>query len=260
MVDCYLDSHCHLNDARLKEKESELVDSARSAGVKRLLVIGYDIKSSEDAVEIASKHDGVYAAVGFQPENINGFELNALDRIKELSGSEKVIAIGEIGLDYYWDNSEPTKEKQKIWFRKQLELANELDLPVSIHARDAIGDTLSILKEIDVRRKGVLHCYSGSVESLREFAKLGYYFGFDGPITYKNSLEPKRCVAECPLDRLLSETDSPYLPPVPFRGKENHPEYIPYIVKQMADIRGQDEETIAKAIEENFLRLFHVKP
>lgn len=260
MIACYLDSHCHLNDEHLIEKENELIDSAHKAGVSRFLVIGYDLKSSEEAVAIAMRHDGVYAAVGFQPENTAGADIAELSRIKELAGSEKVVAIGEIGLDYHWDNSEATKERQRTWFRKQLELANELDLPVSIHARDAIGDTLSILKEIEVRRKGVLHCYSGSAESMREFAKLGYYFGFDGPITYKNAVEPKRCVAECPLDRLLSETDSPYLPPVPFRGKENRPEYIPYIVKQMSILRGQDEETIAKAIEENFLNLFHVKP
>ena len=140
-----------------------------------------------------------------------------------------------------------------------MKLAAELGLPVSVHAREATQDIYDILKENDVPQKGVLHCYSGSAEMLKEFAKLGYYFGFDGPLTYKNAKEPKRSCLACPLDRLLSETDCPYLPPVPHRGETNYPSYIPLIVSEMAKIRQESEENIAKAIKNNFERLFHVK-
>ena len=255
----YLDSHCHLNDKRLYPVADQVIEKAFAAEVKALLVIGWDLESSRRAVEIASRHDGVYAAVGFQPENLDTISDTALKEIADLAKNPKVIAIGEIGLDYYWQSDEATKAKQKEWFRKQLELAAQLDLPVSIHARDAVQDVYDVLKEVEVPKKGVLHCYSGSAEMLNEFVKLGYYFGFDGPLTYKNAKEPKRSCLACPLDRLLSETDSPYLPPVPHRGETNYPSYIPLIVAEMAKIHQESEETIAKAIKDNFERLFHVK-
>lgn len=236
-----------------------MIEKAFAAEVKALLVIGWDLESSRQAVEIASRHDGVYAAVGFQPENLDTISDTALKEIADLAKNPKVIAIGEIGLDYYWQSDEATKAKQKEWFRKQLELAAQLDLPVSIHARDAVQDVYDVLKEVEVPKKGVLHCYSGSAEMLNEFAKLGYYFGFDGPLTYKNAKEPKRSCLACPLGRLLSETDSPYLPPVPHRGETNYPSYIPLIVAETAKIHQESEETIAKAIKDNFERLFHVK-
>ncbi len=255
----YLDSHCHLNDRRLYDEADKTIEEAANADVKALLVIGWDLESSRQAVEIASKHDGVYAAVGFQPENLDTIDDSALEQIKMLAKNPKVIAIGEIGLDYYWNSDDETKAKQKKWFVRQLKLAAELGLPVSVHAREATQDIYDILKENDVPQKGVLHCYSGSAEMLKEFAKLGYYFGFDGPLTYKNAKEPKRSCLACPLDRLLSETDAPYLPPVPHRGETNYPSYIPLIVNEMAKIRQESEENIAKAIKDNFERLFHVK-
>lgn len=254
-----LDSHCHLNDDRLFPEAETLIKEAYDEGVKSLLVIGWDLQSSIKAVEIASLHDGVYAAVGYQPENTEGADIDDLGQIAELAKNEKVIAIGEIGLDYHWDKQEKTKVRQKRWFRKQLELAAKLDLPVSIHSRDASEDVLEILSESNLPRKGVLHCYSGSPEMLQRFAALGYYFGFDGPITYKNAKTPKECVVQCPLDRLLSETDSPYLPPTPHRGETNYPKYIPLIVNQIAELRGDSAENIALAIKSNFERLFHVK-
>lgn len=255
----YLDSHCHLNDPALLPQAKEVVERASLMHVSTLLVIGYDLESSRQAVEIAERFSHCYAAVGYQPENLEGISEEKIQGIKELAQHEKAVAIGEIGLDYHWYHEPEEHENQKKWFIRQIELANELHLPVSIHAREAYGDTLELLKAHPVEQKGVLHCYSGSPELLREFAKLGYYFGFDGPITFKNAKTPKACVVECPIDRLLCETDSPYMAPEPLRGTRNEPSNIPLIVKKMAELKGMSEEDVASAIARNFENLFHVK-
>lgn len=255
----YFDSHCHLNDDLLYNERREIVERALKAGVKALLVIGYDVPSSVRALEIAREFPCCYALIGYQPENLEGAKESDLDIFRELAKDKKVVGIGEIGLDHHWYKDPKDQENQKGWFIKQIELANELDLPVSIHAREAIGDTLEVLKAHPLKRKGVLHCYSGSVESLKEFAKLGMYFGFDGPITYKNAEEPRRCVAACPLDRLLVETDSPYLAPVPYRGSRNESKNIPILVEKMAEIRKMSVEEVAERLNENFTRLFRVE-
>lgn len=255
----YLDSHCHVNDETLLPRADEVIKAAFDAGVKTLLFIGWDLPSSRLAVELAQRHEGCYAAVGFHPENLDGISPEALAQIKALAQSPKVIAIGEIGLDYHWFKEPEHRQKQKEWFIKQIDLANELNLPVSIHSRDASFDTLSLLAAHPAKAKGVLHCYSGSVETMKELLKLGYYFGFDGPITFKNAKEPKACVAEIPLDRLLCETDSPYLAPTPFRGSVNEPKNVPLIVEAMAEIKGIPLRDIAAAIQRNFENLFRVK-
>ncbi len=255
-----IDSHCHINDEKLLQKSDEIIAEAREAGVGLFIVPGWDFKSSIDALSLTRKYPDVYAAIGYHPENIEEAPEEALDDIKELAKDSKVIAIGEIGLDYHWYKNKEDQERQKRWFIKQIEIANELNLPVSIHAREAAKDTLDVLRKHPLKAGGVLHCYSGSPEMLLEFAKLGLYFGFDGPITYKNSLTPKANVAVCPTDRMLSETDSPYLPPVPYRGKENHPAYVKEVVKEMATIKETSVEKIAEAILQNTKRLFHVEP
>lgn len=255
----YIDSHCHPNDESLLVRFDEVVENAFAADVRTMLFIGWDLESSKKAVQLAEKYDGCYAAVGFHPENLESVSDDALLEIKDLCKNPKVVAIGEIGLDYHWFKDPKDHENQKKWFVKQIELANELNLPVSIHARDASGDTLALLKKHPVNAKGVLHCYSGSVETMRELLKLGYYFGFDGPITFKNAKEPKACVAEIPLDRLLSETDSPYMAPTPLRGTVNEPKNIPLIVSAMAEIKGIPVGDIAEAIRRNFAELFRVK-
>ena len=255
----YFDSHCHLNDESFAGREGEVIARANQAGVKAMLVLGYDISSSKKAIELAQAYPGVYAAVGFHPENLEGASLDDLATIEELAHHPKVIAIGEIGLDYYWQNDEATKLRQRPFFIAQLELANRLGLPVSIHARNASEDTYLILKEHRPTSGGVLHCYSGSVEMMRQFVGLDMYFGFDGPITYKNAVVPKECVKAAPLDRLLVETDSPYLAPVPMRGKGNEPTYIPYIFSQIAQLRGLDEDFLEQVLNRNFENLFHVK-
>ena len=256
----YFDSHCHLNDENILPRLDEEISLCRQAGLKRMICIGYDIESSRKAIEIASKYEEVYAAIGVHPENRDGLTLADLDKIRELAKHPKVVAIGEIGLDYHWYKTPEEREPQKPWFIAQIDLANELNLPVSIHAREASQDVYDILKAHPVKAGAVLHCYSGSSEMLKEFAKLGLYFGFDGPITYKNAIEPKECVRICPEDRILVETDSPYLSPVPYRGTPNSPSRIPVIVSAMAELRGVSIETMGEILWNNFERLFRVKP
>ena len=256
----FFDSHCHLNDKEFDSSYREVYERAKSMDVSPLLVIGWDFESSLKAVQMSEELEGVYALVGFQPENLESISEEAIQKIEELTKHPKVVGIGEIGLDYHWFHDPKDHENQKKWFIRQLELADKLDLPVSIHAREALGDTLDILRVHSPKRKGVLHCYSGSLETMKEMSKLGMYFGFDGPITFKNAVEPKKCVAACPMDRLLVETDSPYLSPVPYRGKENHPSNIPLIVKAMAELRGEEENEVAENLRKNFASLFRVEP
>jgi hydrolase, TatD family len=254
-----LDSHCHLNDEKLFSQRANVIQDAISRGVNLFLVAGWDIESSKKALQIAHEFPHVYVAVGLHPENLDGVNDDTLLALEELAKDPKVVAIGEIGLDYHWYKEKDDQVKQRTFFIKQIELANKLHLPVCIHAREAIQDTYNILKEHPVEKKGNLHCYSGPTEMMPQFAKLGFYFGFDGPITYKNSQVPKANVVACPFDRLLSETDSPYLTPVPFRGELNTPKYIPEIVKEMALLRGIDEKNLANQILLNFKTLFHVE-
>lgn len=253
-----IDSHCHLNDKAFDGDLEEVVSKAQENGINKILVLGWDYESSLSALEMANKHDGIYAAVGVHPENIGEKDLSLLKDIKALAKDKKVIAIGEIGLDYYWEKDPLIHQRQRDWFIKQIELANELGLPCSIHCREAVQDTYDILKEHPVKKGAVLHCYSGSLEMMKRFIDLDLYFGFDGPITYKNAIVPKECCAYCPKDRILTETDSPYLPPVPYRGKRNEPSYIKEIITQMALLRGKEASEMERQINENFSRLFSV--
>lgn len=254
-----LDSHCHLNDEHIYFDRKEIIERAISVGVNIFLVVGWDLPSSKLAISIANEFPNVYASVGIHPENLDGISDEMLKEIEELSQNEKVVAIGEIGLDYHWYKEKSEHDNQKMWFIKQIELANKLHLPLSIHAREATEDTYTILKEHTPLYGAVLHCYSGSKEMMDKFLSLGLYFGFDGPITYKNAITPKECVVHCPLDKILTETDSPYLPPVPFRGQRNEPSHIKEIFKQMALLKNIDEERLEKQIESNFSKLFHVE-
>ena len=255
----FFDSHCHLNDEHFASSLEETIEACRKADIKAMVCIGYDVASSRKAVELAELYPEVYAAVGLHPENLEGANEESLSEIERLAKHPKVVAIGEIGLDYHWYPEEKDRLAQHPWFIRQIELANRVGLPISIHARDASAHTLDILKKNPPRFGGVLHCYSGSVESMKEFAKLGLYFGFDGPITYKNAVTPKECVKACPADRILVETDSPYLTPVPHRGKPNSPEFIPFIVEEMAKIREISLIEMSETLNANFEKLFHVK-
>ena len=254
-----IDSHCHLNDEKLYDRRAAVIETATKAGVSLFLCVGWDLESSEKAIAIANEFPNVYAAIGFQPENLKTISDYALAKLAVMAKDKKVIAIGEIGLDYHWFKNPKDRQNQKIWFAKQIDLANSLKLPISIHAREATRETMAILKEKPPLCGAVLHCYSGSPESLEEFAKMGLYFGFDGPITYVNSSEPRRSVEICPADRLLSETDSPYLSPDPYRGQDNEPAHLKEIVEAMAKIRGKTTQAIEAQIALNFKTLFHVE-
>ena len=226
------DTHAHYDD--------EAFDLDRDAVITDFggLIVnpGCTVESSALAVEMAKRHENVYAAVGIHPENCGDFVPVHIDALRELAKNEKVVAIGEIGLDYYWAEN-PPKEFQQEVFRQQLRLALELDLPVIIHDREAHGDTLAIVKEFPNLR-GVFHCYSGSVEMARELIKMGWYLGFDGPLTYKNARKTVEVAEAIPLERVVVETDSPYLSPVPMRGKRNDSRNIPYILGKLAELRG----------------------
>ena len=249
------DSHCHLTELDF----DRAIKEAKENGIDCFLCVGWNLESSKKAVELAEKFPEVYAAVGVHPENYEEENEASLTQIEELAKNPKVIAVGEIGLDYHWKNDPETKKNQKEWFIRQIELSNKLGLPVSIHGRDASEDLYEILKTHQIANGFVLHCYSGSVEMMKKFASLGAYFGFDGPITYKNAKTPKECVLACPADRLLIETDCPYLPPVPFRGQTNEPKHIKEIFEEMAKIRGEDPENLSVQLNKNFERLFKIK-
>lgn len=254
----YLDSHCHLNDEAFDNDLDLEIKAAQDAGVKAILVLGYDLDSSIKAIKIAESHEGVYAAVGYHPQNLEDVSEENILKIKELAANQKVIAIGEVGLDYHWYKKDEVSSFQKKWLIRQIDLANELNLPMSIHARDALEDIYEVLKDHPIKANAVLHCYSGSPEMMEKFNKLNLYYGFDGPITYKNAKTPKECVKICPLNKILSETDSPYLSPTPHRGERNGPKYIPHIVSEIASIKDLPVEVVEKAISINFKNLFGV--
>ena len=248
------ETHAHYDTERFDEDRPEVLNALPAAGVGWVVDPGCDLPSSQRAVELARQYPHVYAAVGFQPEECAGYTDADLAQIRALALSEpKVVAIGEIGLDYYWDAS--TKAKQERMFRAQLELALELDLPVIVHDREAHGDSLRIVCDYPQLR-GVFHCYSGSVEMARELLRRGWYLGFDGPITYKNAAKAPEVIAACPVERILLETDSPYLAPVPNRGKRNDSRNLPFIAARVAQIKGMMIDQVAEVTLQNGKKLF----
>ncbi|MCR5575940.1 MAG: TatD family hydrolase [Oscillospiraceae bacterium] len=252
----YFDTHAHYDDRAFDADREELLAAMPEAGVGLILIPGCDVESSERALAIAEKHPFVYAAVGIHPEELAGCREGDLARIAELAGNERCAAVGEIGLDYYWDASR--KEEQKALFAKQLEFALERDLPVIVHDREAHGDCLEIVSRYEGLR-GVFHCYSGSAEMAEQLLKQGWYLGFDGPVTYKNARRAPEILALCPLDRMLIETDSPYLSPVPMRGRRNDSRNLCYIAQKIAEIKGVTQEEIAAVTSENGKRLFGIE-
>lgn len=252
------DTHCHLNDDLLYKDIDRIINDAKEKGVTHFLVVGWDYKSSLLAVKIATKYEYIYASIGVHPCNIDEVNDEQFNELCSLLNHPKVVALGEIGLDYHWVKDHLQREKQKEWFIKQINIANEYHKPIIVHSRDAMLDTLTILKNHQVEEKGVLHCYGGSVESLNDVINLGFYIGLDGPLTFKNAITPKEVCKKVPLSRLLVETDCPYLTPHPYRGKINEPKYIPYIIKEISDIKEMPVLEIEKALFDNAKKLFHV--
>lgn len=253
-----IDTHCHINDELYKSNPEKYVNEAKLAGVTKFLVVGFDLKSSQEAVKISEQFDKCYAAIGIHPSDVKKTENKNIQKLKQLATSKKVIAIGEIGLDYYWDKEEAVQNEQREWFIKQIKLANELNLPISIHCRGAIEDCLKILKENPVLKGGIMHCYAGSVESAKEFIKLGFLLGFGGTVTFKNSVRPKEVISAIPSNSYVLETDSPYLTPHPFRGKENHSKYLYLIRDKIAELRNISSDQVEKESEDNFKRIFGI--
>lgn len=251
------DSHCHLNDEKLYPIAEAVVADALQNGVGRMICIGYDPKANRRALEMADRFPSVYAALGFHPEIAHEVKPEDWSELEAMLRHPKAVAVGECGLDYYWDKTHV--DVQKIVFQKQLDLASRIGKPVVVHMREATGDTLEILCDRPAGTlAGVMHCYSGSVESLRQFLDLGMFISLAGPVTFKNARLPKEVAAIIPSNRLLIETDSPYLSPVPFRGKDNVPGHLPAIAWEVARLRGMGIEDLSRMISGNASRLFGI--
>ena len=253
------DTHCHLNDEKLLQNVDEIIENARNVGVNRFLVVGWDKESSITAIKLAEQYDDVYAAIGFHPENIFDATEEDFQETMKYIDHPKVVAVGEIGLDYYWTKDPIKKELQKEWFIKQIDFANEHHKPISIHNRDAFLDCLSILKEHRPQYSGVMHCYSGSVELLKDVLDLGLYIGLGGPLTFLNAKTPKEVCEVVPLERLVVETDCPYLSPHPLRGTVNEPKNVVLVVDEVTRLKGLSKKHILDVIYNNSNRLFGLK-
>lgn len=253
------DTHIHLNDKKIYENLDFYIQDALNKGVKKFLCVGYDLESSKIAIEIANKYHEVYASIGIIPTEYKQYNDDSINNLRKLMDkSNKIVAIGEIGLDYYWEKEESVRTLQKKIFIEQIELANELNLPISIHCRDAYKDTLDILKEHTCIKKGIMHCFSGSLESAKEFIKLGYLIAFGGVLTFKNSIKTKEVLQNIDLKDVVFETDAPYLAPTPFRGKINIPSYIVETVKYASSLLNCPKETLEDITYKNSLGILNI--
>lgn len=251
------DTHTHLNDKAFAEDRQEVIQRAQELGVSLMVNVGFNRETIPQTLELAETYDSIYAAVGWHPQDAKDMTEEDITWLEELSQHPKVVAIGEMGLDYYWDTS--PKDVQKKVFRQQIALAKRIHKPIIIHNRDAHRDVVDILREEEAQQVGgIMHCFSGSVDIAQECLELGFYISFGGPITFKNAKKPKEVAKEVPLDRLLIETDSPYLTPHPFRGKRNESSYVKYVAQSLADIHGLSYEELCQITMENGKRLFNI--
>lgn len=252
------DTHVHLNAEQFNEDLQEVIDRAIAEGISNMVVVGFDEETIKKAIELAETYDFIHASVGWHPVDAIDMTPEHLEWLKELSSHPKVVALGEMGLDYYWDKS--PKEIQKEVFRKQIRLAKEVKLPIIIHNRDATADIVEILKEENAGEVGgIMHCYSGSVETAIECIDMNFYISLGGPVTFKNAKKPKEVAEAIPLDRLLVETDCPYLTPHPYRGKRNEPAYVKLVAEEIAGLKGLTLEEVAEATAQNAKKLFGIK-
>lgn len=253
------DTHCHLNAENFNDDVEGYLARAKQNGVNYFAVIAWDLASSKRALALAEQHDGVFAVVGIHPSDCFNAKSEDLLELEPLLAHPKTVALGEIGLDYYWHKQTSEHDIQKEWFIRQIEMANKYDKPIVVHNRDATQETLDLLKKHRVKQGGIMHCFSSSSEMANEFIKLGFYIGLGGPVTFKNAKEPKRVAREIPLNRLVIETDSPYLAPHPNRGKQNESSYLPLIFEEVVKIREIEAETLQEILLENSENVFHVK-
>jgi len=249
----YFESHAHYDDERFDEDRDTLLASFPAEGIETVVNASSDIKSSKASIALSEKYPFFYAAVGVHPHDVENITEADIDELRELSKHPKVVAIGEIGLDYYYDLS--PRDLQRHWFKRQLELADELKMPVIIHSRDAAQECFDIIKNSNVRN-GVIHCYSGSAEMAEEYIKMGFYIGVGGSLTFKNNKKGVETVERIPIEKILIETDSPYLAPVPYRGKRNDSRLLKYVVERISQIKNIPENDICNITKNNAQNLF----
>ena len=258
----FFDSHSHYNDEKFDEDRKKIIKQTYDDGITKFVCAGYNIDSSVFSLEISKKYEFIYSICGISPNDIPQSEQQLWKDIAEISKivkgnkSKKLVAIGEIGLDYYWNKE--NKELQKQAFIKQIELANELELPIVIHSRDASVDTIDIIRNNKVKKAGIFHCCQLNQELVRQALELGYYISFAGPITFKNSKNAPEIIKMVPMDRILIETDSPYLSPEPNRGKRNDCRNVRYVAQKIADVKGLTVEEVAQKTYENAIRIFKI--
>lgn len=251
----FIDTHCHLNDESYEDVVS-IVEACKEQNIDKMICVGFDLKSSIRAVELANEFDIVYAAVGIHPDSADEYNDEVESQLEALAKeNKKVVAIGEIGLDYYWDKAEHSVQQDV--FSKQIELAKRLNLPIIIHNREAFLDTMNITEKY-APLKGVMHCYSGSVEMAEIYMKHGLHISLAGPVTFKNAKMPKEVAQAVPLNRLLVETDCPYLAPHPYRGKTNYPYYVNLVGQEVASLREISVEEFMEAEAQNVKELFGI--
>jgi len=251
------DSHCHVDDDSYDNDRKELIEDLPNKGIDLIMEIGADMDSSRRAAVLAKRYPFIYAAVGVHPHDTRNMTEEDIEELALLASEPKVKAIGEIGLDYHYPDTH--KPSQKKWFERQMQLTMDLSMPFIIHDRESHADCLEILRKFDIKRVGgVMHCFSGSVEMAKEVIKLGMVISLGGPVTFKNARHSVEVAKEIPLDKILIETDSPYLAPEPLRGKRNSPEYVRFVAEKIAEIKGETFETVARVTKENAMKLFKI--
>jgi TatD DNase family protein len=253
-----IDSHAHYDDEQFDHDRDEIIRRAVESGVTHIINAGSNISSSRMSIELSKRHEAVFAAVGVHPHEASSCGEDTIETLKTLASAPKVAAIGEIGLDYHYDYS--PRETQREWFAKQLELALELNMPVIIHDREAHRDVLDAVKAFKSDGiRGVFHCFSGGVEMAREVLNLGFHIGIGGPLTFRNAKKPAEVIRFAPMDRILIETDCPYLAPEPYRGKRNWSGYLPAVIEKIASIKDIDYNEVERLTAENAISLFNLR-
>lgn len=251
------ETHAHYDDDKFTEDRDELIMAVHESGVHPIINVGASIHSTQTTLELAKRYPFIYAAVGVHPSDVADLNEDTFAWLKEQTAYEKTVAVGEIGLDYYWDKEADVQEKQRYWFGRQLQLAREAGLPVIIHSRDAAADTLQVMRDNHAETiPGVIHCYSYSPELAQEFVRMGYYIGVGGVVTFKNAKKLVETVQTIPMERILLETDSPYMAPEPHRGTRNDSRNIPYVIAKIAELKGITSQEVERITEENAYRLF----
>lgn len=249
-----IDTHAHYDDEQFDPDRDELLGSMAAGGIGLIVNAGSTLESWGKIKKLTEDYPFIYGAVGIHPDEVGGLTEEHMSEMERLLDLDKIAAVGEIGLDYYWDNE--SHDIQKKWFIRQLETARKKDMPVIIHSRDAATDTMDIMRKYAAGMRAVIHCYSYSVEMAEEYVKMGYYIGVGGVVTFKNSKKLKNVVKEIPLTSIVLETDCPYLAPEPFRGKRNSSLYLPYVAEKIAELKGVSKEEVIRQTEENSRKLY----